>query len=198
MPKPVWAQTISRRHFLAGLAALWPWCSRTFAENFDHPPQLMTASSQYVILDPLVPLRPAILNTLDGKGIAFPVPGRAVRLVHLWATWCPSCREDLLELEQFRRSGTAVAVTSISVDTDEPAKVKNFMRGIGIAKPQVMIDPAGKVAARGSGDSGQLRLYGLPITYLITPSGLIAGYITGPVNWAAPGAQRLIDYYKDA
>lgn len=53
------------------------------------------------------------------------------------------------------------------------------MRRLGLKRLKVYLDSTG-------GMRGSLALYGLPITYLINPQGLVIGYIVGAVEWGAP------------
>ena len=59
----------------------------------------------------------------------------------------------------------------------------------------MLLDEAGRVASPDVDSDAPLAIYGYPTTYLVTPSGVIAGYITGPVDWDAPDARALLSYY---
>ena len=153
-----------------------------------------TVRAQYAILDPIVPLKPAILNDLNGhKTTIGPAKGK-VQLVHIWASWCALCREDLVALQRFQTTADPrIEVTTISTDTIDPIRIRAFLNGLGINRLKVLLDPDGVLASRDA--DTPLPLYGLPITYIVTPTGLVAGYITGQVDWSTPDAQRLLAYY---
>ena len=64
----------------------------------------------------------------------------------------------------------------------------------------IYLDPSGYVAYSDGGNSRNARfaLYGMPITYLIASSGLIAGYIVGAADWSSAAANDLIEYLRTA
>jgi hypothetical protein len=73
-----------------------------------------------------------------------------------------------------------------------------ILEKLSIRHLRVYLDPDGRLASS-SGDSlVPLQLYEMPITYLVTPNGRIAGYISGPVDWLSNDAQRLLAYYAAA
>lgn len=99
------------------------------------------------------PPAPLELETLDGEPVALaPSPGRAL-VVHFWATWCPSCVDELPALAA-ARAACAGAVGIAVVDVDEDAEeIRRFLdeRGIGLDS---LRDPDGRawrasVGARG-------------------------------------------------
>ncbi|MGO9135669.1 MAG: TlpA disulfide reductase family protein [Methylovirgula sp.] len=192
---------MTRRSFLGGLsfAALGGGSVSTQAGDFGKadPPNLSTARSQFIILEPARQLEPAILNDLYGRPINIARPMGTVRLIHIWASWCPACREDLLELERFQKSaGSEVAITTISTDKISRIRVAEFLRQLGIEHLQVLLDPDGLVASADAGKKVALPLYGLPITYLIARNGTVAGYISGTVDWNRAEAKELLAYYS--
>ena len=127
-----------------------------------------------------------------------PVPGK-VLLVNIWASWCDACRTDLPLLERFHKTAShQAAVAAVSIDTDERRRVKSYLDKLSIRSLPVYLDPEGKLAGNAAKGTAPLLIYGMPLTYLITPSGRIAGYMAGVADWLAPDAQKLLAYYATA
>lgn len=96
---------------------------------------------------------PLSLLSLDGEPVELRPGDGAPLLVHFWATWCPSCVEELPLLEAAVARCPADRVRIVSVDVDEPAEtVRAWLAERGIALP-VLRDPKG-VAWRQLGGGG--------------------------------------------
>jgi thiol-disulfide isomerase/thioredoxin len=98
------------------------------------------------------PPAPLELVTLAGERVSLaPSDGRAL-VVHFWATWCPSCANELPEL--VRASAACAAAVEIAiVDVgDGPDDVRAFLVEHGITAAP-LLDPDGKAwrAAVGGG-----------------------------------------------
>jgi thiol-disulfide isomerase/thioredoxin len=96
---------------------------------------------------------PLALETLEGEPVALaPTAGRAL-VVHFWATWCPSCVEELPALAH-ASAACAGSLEIALVDVDEEAEeVRRFLAGHGVALASLR-DPGGaawreSVGARG-------------------------------------------------
>jgi peroxiredoxin len=89
-----------------------------------------------------------------------------VLLINFWATWCVSCREELIELDHLYRKyrDAGLVVIAISVDTSA-ARVAAFLKKRPIDLP-VVTDTEGAVAEA-------YRLSGLPAAFLIGRDGVI-------------------------
>jgi thiol-disulfide isomerase/thioredoxin len=123
------------------------------------------------------------------------LPGN-VLLINFWATWCEACRTDLPLLERFHEAVRGrVNVVAVSSDKANREKVRVYLEKLSIRRLPVYLDPDGRLASSSSDSLAPMRLYGMPITYLVTPYGRIAGYISGPVDWLSDDAQRLLAYY---
>ena len=106
-------------------------------------------------------------------------------LVNFFATWCTPCRVEHPELLSFSRRhfqmGDA-SVVSVVYD-DDVNNIREFLRKEGGEWPFVM-DPEGKIAL----DFG---VRGVPESYLVSPSGIIAARIVGGVR--ADQLERLLE-----
>ena len=117
----------------------------------------------------------ADLVPLDGgptRTLAEVADGRPL-VVHLWATWCAPCRDELPALGRYVAEGGAVTI--VSVDTRPPESVSAWMEELGV-------DIRGwQDAARTLPTRFRIRAY--PTTLLLDGEGGEAARITGPVDW---------------
>ena len=103
--------------------------------------------------------------------------GQPVLLV-FWATWCDACRALVSELDQLHAQGE---VTVVGVALQEPREqVSRFVREFGLTYP-VVLDQEGELAAIWPLDGPE---QGLPVSYLIDASGVVAARFSGPVAGA--------------
>jgi thiol-disulfide isomerase/thioredoxin len=144
-------------------------------------------------------LQPIVLTDLRGRAARLAaVPGK-VLLINLWATWCDACRIDLPLLERFHIAmGDRVAVAAVSTDKIDREKVRTHLERLSIRRLPIFLDPDGRLASNSTERPTPLRLYGMPITYLIDASGRIGGYVLGSADWLSEDAQRLLAYYASA
>jgi peroxiredoxin len=110
-----------------------------------------------------------------------------VLLINFWATWCPSCVEEMASIEElYKKKSQSTDFKMITiVYNDDPAVVSSFMQKLGYTFP-VLWDANG-VAAKIFG------LTGVPETYIIDKKGILRKKIIGPRNWADQQSLKLID-----
>jgi len=108
-------------------------------------------------------------------------------LLHFWATWCKSCREELPSLAALGSwlGERDFAVIAIAIDR-KPQAVRKFVSDI---------DDAATFLIDSSGDVRSSYLVGaLPTTYLVGKDGKFLGRMEGPRDWSRPNSrQELID-----
>jgi len=111
------------------------------------------------------------LEARDGRRVA-PRSGR-VTILHLWATWCRPCREELPRLLDYARTHPDVEVFAI---TDEPwPEVSRYFGG---AIPEAIHrDPAGRLGRWLGTDV-------LPESYLVDVRGEVFARTVGPRPWS--------------
>lgn len=193
---------LSRRAAMASLlgSAALPMLARPGrAQNGDRPPVFQTARHQFIIVQPSKILPAVSLTDVNGRPAKLaPTPGK-ILLVNIWATWCEACRVDLPLLERFQKvSGGRVDLAAVSIDKTDRQQVKNYLQKSAIRALPIYLDPEGRLASRSTDNTAPLPIYGMPLTYLITPSGRIAGYMAGVADWLAKDAQELLAYYAAA
>ena len=100
-------------------------------------------------------------------------------LLHLWASWCGPCREELPDLLAYGRRGD-VDVVAVSVDDDWQSVVRFFRNKI---PPEVAWDP--KVTLEPT-----LGVESLPTTFLVDASGMVRERFDGMQDWTGAEMQH--------
>jgi thiol-disulfide isomerase/thioredoxin len=190
---------LSRRGLLSavgGIAVTPVLGGRGRAQPPSDPPAFRTSRYQFTIIRPIAELQPVVLSDLRGRAARLaPLPGK-VLLINFWATWCDACRIDLPMLERFHVAmGDRVAVAAVSTDKIDRERIRIHLEKLSIRRLPVFLDPDGRLAGNSLERPAPLRLYGMPITYLVDASGRIGGYVLGTADWLSDDAQRLLAYY---
>jgi cytochrome c biogenesis protein CcmG, thiol:disulfide interchange protein DsbE len=126
-----------------------------------------------------------VLALTDDRGLPVSLAGYRGQIVvmNLWASWCPPCRAEMPELEQFYTRNAARGVAVIGVNQGESSqRAAAFARSLGISFP-IWIDE----------DQRYGRIYaalGLPTTVAIDRDGTVMSGFDGPVTTA--DLQRLV------
>nr|BAL59988.1 alkyl hydroperoxide reductase/thiol specific antioxidant/Mal allergen [Candidatus Acetothermum autotrophicum] len=114
------------------------------------------------------------LQDLNGQSVSLSsFRGKPV-LLNFWATWCPPCRKEMPELQEFhRRYGDQVVL--LGVNWGEGAStVKRFLDQLGVSYPN-LIDERGTAFVL-------YRLTGIPESFFIDPEGYLRGVWIGPLT----------------
>jgi len=113
------------------------------------------------------PARPFTLPDLDGRPVTLSsFKGRLV-LLHFWATWCPTCREEMTLLEETARAHPdRLVILGVNLG-EKRSKVAAYVKQTGITFP-VLLDGRGKVASA-------YGVLSLPISLVIGPDGRVEG-----------------------
>ena len=115
------------------------------------------------------------LNNFQGKTV----------LLNFWATWCLPCKEELPSMQRlYKKLGpSGVDVVAVSIDRDNPAKVKRYIDQYNLTFP-VLLDPGQEVRKA-------YFIMGLPTSYLIGPDGNLKGFVSGAREWDSPASIRM-------
>jgi peroxiredoxin len=127
------------------------------------------------------------LPDLAGKPVRLTAfQGKKVVLINFWATWCPPCREEMPTLERIARARRdALEVLGVNIDSGGPAKVRAFVRELGISFP-ILLDPDLAV--------GKLyRLRGLPSSFVVDREGIVRFREIGYRDWTDAESQFVLD-----
>ena len=109
--------------------------------------------------------RPFTLPDLQDRPVSLSsFRGRLV-LLHFWATWCPTCREEMGLLEEAARAHPeSLVILGINLG-EKRSRVQTYVKEAGITFP-ILRDARGKVAAA-------YDVLSLPITLVVSPEGRI-------------------------
>ncbi len=124
---------------------------------------------------------------LDGRPVSLKDYRGKVVFLNVWATWCPSCREEMPSMEKLYRElkGGAFEILAVSVDSTGAKAVAPFMAARSLSFP-AFLDPEGKTIAKPYGVTG------IPESFIIDKQGVIAKVVIGPIDWADPAVVRFI------
>jgi hypothetical protein len=99
-------------------------------------------------------------------------------------------------LERFHAAmGGRISVAAVSTDKIDREKIRTHLERLSIRRLPIFLDPDNRLASNPTERPAPLRLYGMPITYLIDASGRIVGYVLGAADWLSEDAQRLLAYF---
>ena len=126
------------------------------------------------------------LKDIDGNTWRLSELRGKVVFLNFWATWCPSCRQEISSKERLHKmmKGKPFQMLSI-IYRDSPRKVASFIRRNGLSVP-ALIDPGFKVAK-------SYGVTGVPETFIIDKQGIIRHRIIGPRQWDSPTSLSLIE-----
>lgn len=105
-----------------------------------------------------------------------------VYLVNVWATWCPTCKQEHEFLNQLAQQGVNVVGLNYK---DDAQQARQWLVDYGDPYLVTIQDPKGQLGL-------ELGVYGAPETYLVDNQGIIRGKHIGDLNprvWQAFGKQ---------
>ena len=113
------------------------------------------------------------LKTLSGDTVKLSnLKGKKVML-NFWATWCPPCKAEMPEMEQFSKQIGADTVI-LAVNIDPQLDVKGFVGENKITFP-ILLDTDDKV-------NEAYQILSIPTTYFINSKGIIQNKYTGAMK----------------
>jgi peroxiredoxin len=106
------------------------------------------------------------LHDVNGSIVTFNSFKGMVVYLAFWATWCPSCKEELPELNtlQQKYADNGFTVLSVCIEPSDSI-VANYLKKHPVVFP-VLVDKEGSVAE-------SFRFSGLPASFIIGKDGLI-------------------------
>jgi peroxiredoxin len=125
---------------------------------------------------------------LDGKTVGLSDYRGKVVLVNIWATWCPSCVDEMPSMQKLyqKLQGEDFEILAVSIDSLGEMVVAPFMQKYKLTFP-ALIDSAGTIR-RSYGTTG------VPESFIIDKNGILVKKIIGPLDWNQFGAMRFFRY----
>ena len=112
--------------------------------------------------------------------------GKKAVLINFWATWCPPCREEMPTLERLAQARReTIQVLGVNLDTVNPAKVRAFVRQLGLSFP-ILLDPDLAVGKT-------YRVRGLPTSFVVDRDGVVRFREIGYRDWTDHESQFVLD-----
>ncbi|MEH7097757.1 peroxiredoxin family protein [Neobacillus vireti] len=113
------------------------------------------------------------LKTLTGDTVKLSdLKGKKVML-NFWATWCPPCKAEMPEMEQFSKQINNDTVI-LAVNIDPQLDVQGFVNENKITFP-ILLDAEDKV-------NEAYQILSIPTTYFINSKGIIQNKYTGSMK----------------
>ena len=135
--------------------------------------------------------------TVFRNGQPLPLAGKRDKpaLLHLWATWCGPCRDELPLILDYGRSGD-VEVIAVSVDDDYQAVVDYFGAN-PMGAPAADGLRAGNIPKEVAWDKNivverAMGVNSLPTTIVLDTNGGVRGTLTGAQDWRDPGLRQAV------
>jgi thiol-disulfide isomerase/thioredoxin len=165
------------------------------------PPTFRSGRYQFTTIRPQRELPSTRLFRLEGGTVdLWSLLGKPL-LLNFWASWCAACRTDLPLLNRQYETAwhDSLHVLAVSEDRASRSTVDQFVKALQLRTLLIYLDPNGFVATSDSENrrNAPFALYGMPITYLISSSGLIVGYIPGAADWSSAEASDFIEYLRN-
>ena len=115
-----------------------------------------------------------------------------VVFLNFWATWCKPCEEEMPSMQALYQAfaGQPFEILAVSVDKDGPEVVKAYAAKYGLTFT-ILHDRKGSV-------KDTYKTTGVPETFIIDQSGVIAEKVWGPRDWSEPSSYAtIVDLLKN-
>lgn len=96
---------------------------------------------------PRPPMPDVMVRRLDGSEVALRSLADRPLVVNLWATWCPPCRREMPAMQAAQKANPEIGFVFVN-QGESSAIVRRFLATQQLQLKNVVIDPAGQLAAR--------------------------------------------------
>lgn len=128
------------------------------------------------------------LKSLDGKTVTLKDYEGKLVVLNFWATWCTPCEVEMPTLENLwvRYRDRGLVVVGVTVDRGGPRSIiEPYVKGKKLTFP-ILLDPDMSTAQA-------WRVTGIPATFLVRPTGEVAGVAHGPREWDSKEMAALLE-----
>ena len=154
--------TLELLAILAIVAAVGAWQARGLTEGASPPLQGVRTDGVAVNLAESLKVSPGGTASEPKAGAGGPL------LVDFWATWCPVCNVEEVNIERVARHWPVI---SVAIQSGDAAAVSKHLRERDIALPAV-VDSDGRIAAN-------WRVRGMPTHFIVDADGNIRFRVVG-------------------
>ncbi|MBT4879839.1 MAG: TlpA family protein disulfide reductase [Alphaproteobacteria bacterium] len=124
------------------------------------------------------------VRDLQGHEVALQTLKDQPTIIHFWATWCPSCRNELSSFQSFCASSKNIRGVLISEDF-KPEMIAPFLTENKITLTSYH-DLKGQFMAA-------MKIRGLPTTVFLNKAGKEIGRLEGPIDWNDGGIKDFLE-----
>jgi thiol-disulfide isomerase/thioredoxin len=161
---------MKRRDVIASIAAA-PWLAGCGRESADPRARW-----------PALPVR-----DLTGRPSTLPRTSGTVRVINMWALWCPPCRQELPGLA---RLAAALAPQGVEVSAialaDDIFPVREYVAQNVAGLRSLVLSPSAPA-------SGQLGLDSLPQTFVVAPNSTVLACWVGARDWDSDAVRAQLE-----
>ncbi len=138
--------------------------------------------------DPPRPLPAISFEARDGQSLSLASLSGKVTVLHVWATWCASCRTEFPSLLKFQETfaGREVALVTVSIDRLGWPMIERTLKDLDAEALPVYLDRAREIPS-------SLGAFGLPFSVVIDRHGREIARIVGAAAWDDSAITKLIE-----
>lgn len=102
-------------------------------------------------------------------------------IINYWATWCEACRDEMPMLAAFAASHPSVRMIGLTYEKIAPATLRKFLAAHPTGYPVALVNESDLPRALKPTYFG---IHALPLTYAVTPDGVVAKRWVGELDRA--------------
>ncbi len=146
------------------------------------------------LLDKAIDVKAVAFNDRDGNGKTIADYRGKKLFLHLWATWCPPCRDEMPLVEQLHmeKKDAGLVVLPVSIDLGDDLLPKAFYEQTGLKQLPFFHD--GTMESFNILRKNAIAL-GMPTTLLINEAGCGIAVLSGPAHWNSADSYALMDVF---